>query len=205
MFELLGKIPKEKFSLACSGGKDSMVFLSFLKMFPKNKFNILYFNHGTPHGQDAENFLVEYCGRSGLELVVGRIFRERTKQESPEEYWRNQRYSFFDSVDNKIITCHHLNDCVETWIFSSLRGQSKLIPYTRNNIFRPFLKVSKSDIEDWCIRKGVEWIEDPSNSSSDYTRNLIRNDMMEMVLRVNPGIEKTIKRKIIESWRTHEV
>ena len=36
------------------------------------------------------------------------------------------------------------------------------------------------------------WIEDESNLDTAYTRNYIRNEMMTNVLKVNPGIHKTI-------------
>lgn len=194
MINLIGRIPKEKFSLACSGGRDSMFFLNFLLKYKKNDFNLLYFNHGTEHGKDAQLFLEKKSKEFGLELIVGNISREKLKGESPEEYWRNERYNFFNTINNPIITCHHLSDCVETWIMSSLRGESKLIPYRREHIIRPFLMVSAEDMR--C--PVLHWIEDESNSDTKYTRNLIRHEMMPTVLKVNPGIEKTVKKKLLQ-------
>lgn len=171
-----------------------MFFLNFLLRYPKNQFNLLYFNHGTEHGADAQRFLERKSEELGLELIVGNIQREKLKSESPEEYWRNERYGFFNTVVNPIITCHHLSDCVETWIMSSLRGESKLIPYRRNHIIRPFLLVSKEDMNTPVLN----WIEDPSNTDTKYTRNLVRHELMSTVLKINPGIDKTIKKKLLQ-------
>lgn len=193
MFNLLGKIPQEPFYVAVSGGKDSMVFLSFLRKYPKNKFELLYFNHGTEHGQEAEEFLIKFCEREQLVFHVGRISNEKPKGQSPEQFWREQRYEFFDSFNGTIITCHHLGDVIETWIFTSLRGHPKLIPHVRGKYLRPFLKVSKSQIDGWAKKNNVEFIEDPSNATLKYSRNKIRHQIVPLALTVNPGLETTIR------------
>lgn len=199
MIKLITKIPQEHFFIAVSGGIDSMVCLDFLRRFPNNKFSVLHFNHGTVHGVEAEKFVREFCEKNNLSLFVGNITREKTKKESQEEFWRNERYNFFSRFDGKIVTCHHLNDVVENWIFTSFRGEGKLIPYKRNNFLRPFLLTSKSDIKEWAEKHSVTWIEDESNSENVHARNIIRNELMPIALKVNPGLEKMIRKKLIET------
>lgn len=196
MFKILGKIPDVKFAIACSGGIDSMVLLDFLRRFPKNDFFVLYFNHGTEHGKDAETFLSDFCDRKKLKLVVGNISKEYSGKGSLEEYWRDERYNFLESFDCPILTAHNLNDCVETWMFSCIRGFPKIIPYKRNQVIRPFLMVSKTQIISWANKNQLEYIQDPSNDCLDYTRNLIRHDMIPIVEKINPGIENMLKKMI---------
>ena len=94
-----------------------------------------------------------------------------------------------------------MDDAVETWIMSAIHGQCKLIPYSRgSNIYRPFLMTSKKTIKDYAERKGVRWVEDPTNARTEYIRNHIRHTMMPSVLRVNPGIRTTIRKKLIETY-----
>ena len=200
MIKLLGKIP-EKLAIACSGGPDSMAAASF---FSNNgrRVELLYFNHGTVHGAEAEAFVADYAKKNNLNLTVGRISREKEKQESPEEFWRNERYRFFEQWLNsnpeyKLVTCHHLDDSVETWVFTSMRGQSKTIPYSRGRIIRPFLLNRKEILVSWCDKKQVPYLIDPSNNDSKYTRNLIRNELMPLVERINPGIYKVVRKKIL--------
>ena len=195
-FKLVGRIPRETFTLACSGGKDSMVFLDFLLKFPQNKIEIAYFNHGTQHGADAESFVKEFAHEKGLKLRLGKVMREKRSGESPEEYWREQRYNFLNQIQQQVITGHHLNDVMETWVFSSLRGLSKVIPYQRENVIRPFLKVSREEIDNWAVHNCVRWIEDPSNEDVHYTRNAIRHELMPLALKVNPGLGTMLRKKI---------
>ena len=118
----LGRIPRNV-TLACSGGPDSMAALSFLLHGRKN-VTVAYFDHGTRHGSEALSFLKDYCSDNSLPLVVGDISSEKKpKDKSLEEWWRDERYKFFFSFPGKKITCHHLNDVAEGWIFSSLNGR----------------------------------------------------------------------------------
>lgn len=196
MLQILGKIPREPFAVACSGGVDSMVLVDFIRKFPKYEFKLLYFNHGTRHGQEAQEFLENFALKTGISIEIGKISAKLTKKGSLEDFWRRERYEFLDQFNLPIATAHNLNDCVETWVFSSLRGLPKIIPYRRNQVFRPFLMVSKSEINEWASNNNVEYVQDPSNDSTEYTRNLIRHELMPHALKVNPGIESMLRKMI---------
>jgi len=195
MIKLQGNLPREIY-VACSGGVDSMAVVDFL--CNNHKVNIVYFDHGTKHSTEAGVFISTYCTKNNLPLMYGRITRERERDESQEEYWRNERYKFFSTINADIITCHHLDDCVETWVWSSMHGEGKIIPYRNGNVIRPFRMTRKRDFQLWADLKNVPHVEDDSNRDTCYTRNYIRHKMMPHVLRVNPGIHKTIAKKVKE-------
>lgn len=198
--KILGNIPKQHFHVACSGGSDSMVLVDFLRRYPRNSFDILHFNHGTECCQEAEDFIKAYCEKNSIELHLGKIGRNRKKNESQEEYWRNCRYSFLKKFsDEPILMAHHLKDCIETWVMTSLTGNPRLIPYhnPKFNIFRPMLLVSKAEIEGWIERHHVEYVLDRSNLDTSITRNYVRSIMLKDVYHVSPGIEKIIRKKIM--------
>ena len=194
MIKLACSIPN-KVTLACSGGSDSMVVLDFLLKGRKD-VTVAYFNHGTVHGDQAENYLVDYCEQKNLELVIGKIKGEKKSSESPEEFWRNQRLSWLHGFKSQVVTGHHLDDAVEWWIFSSLNGCGRLIPLANKNIIRPFLLTPKSEILDWAKRKEVSYVDDPSNDHLKYARNRIRHNIMPEVLKINPGIRTVVRKKI---------
>ena len=198
MIKLLGKLPR-KITVACSGGVDSMVALDFLRR--NHAVEVLHFNHGTAHGEQAEEFVLRYCRKNSIPFLVDRVRSTIPPGRSREDWWRNQRYEFFDKyTDRPVVTCHHLDDCVETWIFSSLNGTGKSIPYRRNHVVRPFLLNRKRDLALWANLKNVPHIEDDSNAETCYNRNYIRHNMMPHVLEVNPGIHKVISRKVREEY-----
>ena len=198
MIRIIGKIP-HTVTIACSGGIDSMVFTHFLRQGRRN-ITLAYFNHDTQHSHKAQKFVENYANQNNLNLFIGRV-QGRKGMRSLEEFWRDERYAFLQRVgSNYTVTCHHLDDCVETWLMSSLHGQSKLIPYQRNeNIFRPFLMTSKESIKKYAKNKEVKWLEDPSNQKTNFMRNHIRHNVMPQVLVVNPGLRSTIRKKLIET------
>lgn len=197
MFRIQGKIPR-KVTVACSGGVDSMAIVDFLSR--SHDVTVAYFDHGTEHGTDAFEFLKERYPN----MLHAKIDRKKDQSESWEEYWRTERYKFLHSIDGLVITGHHLDDCVETWIMSSLRGEGKLIPYCNRNVIRPFRLTKKKDFVHWSLDKGINYIDDESNWDQDFDRNYIRLEMMPHVLRINPGIHKTIYKKLIKDFENEQ-
>jgi tRNA(Ile)-lysidine synthase len=196
MIRLLGKIP-ENFYLACSGGVDSMVALDFF-LTGRYKPTVINFDHGTEFGDESRKFLRKRCDALGLPLIVNKIGDLRHPGKSIEEHWRDERYIFFNSIPGTIITAHHLDDAAEWWVFSSLHGQSKLIPYRRENVIRPFLLTPKSELLDWAKRKKIEFMNDPGNKDEKYMRSIIRHKIMPEAFRINPGLRKVVKKKLEE-------
>jgi tRNA(Ile)-lysidine synthase len=200
MIHIQGKL-KRKINVACSGGVDSIAVVDFL--LNGHDVNLLFFDHGTETSKDALEFLTEEFipnkkipEHRKLTFEVGTITRTKKVRESWEEYWRNQRYEWFHSFEDEVITCHHLDDCVETWIWSSLNGEGRIIPYRNRNVIRPFRFNRKQEFINWCNRKGVAWIEDASNDDTKFMRNFIRQELMPKALVVNPGLHKVIRKKV---------
>lgn len=204
MIDVLGKIHDlpGPLHIAVSGGVDSMACLDFIRN-GRHNVNVVHFNHGTEHGKEAEQFVRGYCAGSGLQVTVGKITSKKPAGKSQEEHWRDERYKFFNTIPGTLLTCHHLNDQVENWIFTSLNGLARLIPYKRDNVVRPFLLTPKAELIRWCTSKHVPWIEDGSNQEVKHVRNRIRHRIMPEVLEINPGIEKVIARKVREMYEEH--
>ena len=201
MIKLQGKLPRD-IVLACSGGVDSMAALDFLRR--NHRVTVAHFNHLTVHGIETARWLREemrtkYRDVKYREGCIENV--EVPKGISQEEHWRNERYKWFHGPMWKgctVVTCHHLDDCVETWVWSSMHGTGKIIPYRNKNVIRPFRLTRKRDFQLWADLKAVPHIEDDSNTDTCYTRNYIRHEMMPHVLQVNPGIHKTVAKKVME-------
>lgn len=221
MFKLLTRIPRDIF-VAVSGGPDSMAALSFLSR--SHNITAVYFNHNTRHGAEAEEFVVDAMKYFGISLITGKIKDEIPEGTSKEDYWRKARYNFFKKVarGKTLVMAHTLDDAMETWLFTSLHGESRLIPAERGllckahpdvaegnmtlvdfynkysvRIIRPFLLTRKAEMLDWCARNGVPYVLDPGNVDLAYARVRIRREIMPEVLKVQPGFSKTIAKKYL--------
>jgi tRNA(Ile)-lysidine synthase len=187
----------QPFILACSGGPDSMAAADFFKRGSLS-FSCAYFDHQTPGAEQAKNLVQSWASDNNVPFLTSSIQGQKPRKESLEQWWRNERYSFLKSFEIPIVMAHHLNDAIETWIFTSLHGESRLIPANSNNIFRPFLLSTKQDLVDWCHTNQVPYVIDASNSDMIHPRNRIRHELMPSALQVNPGIGTMIKKKYLK-------
>ena len=164
----------------------------------KKDFSVLHVNHGTPHSGDAEELVRAECALMGANLRVEKVIRARDLEESREEFWRNERYRIFREIEGPVITCHHLDDAVEWWVYTAMHGQPRLIPRTNTNVMRPFLLTTKRALQKWCHDHEVDFCEDPSNWDERYMRSIVRHKIVPLGKQVNPGLEKVVKKMLIK-------
>lgn len=196
MFKLSCKIPR-KVNLAFSGGVDSLVAAHFLKR-GKHDVTLLHFNHGCEYSNEIERRCREEAAKLNLPIIVGIISGEQSKGQSLEDLWRRARYRFLRSFDDKFITVHTLDDSVETWIWSSCHGEGKIIPLSDDKVIRPFLLTKKDSIIEYAAKNELTPVDDPFNRDLHLTRNYMRANMMTHVYRINPGIDKVIRKKYLK-------
>lgn len=185
-----------KFLLAISGGTDSMVLLDLFKD-SKLKFEVVHINYqlrGADSDKDQE--LVEkICEQNNIPFHLYQVSEMDNKPKNSIQDWaRIIRYNFFWKIQqerslNFIVTAHHLNDQLETFIIhlskaSGIKGLTG-IPANENNILRPLLSFSKEEIYDFANENNIEFREDLSNQKNEYLRNKIRNELVPKLLEVN--------------------
>ena len=197
MFKLITPIPK-KINLAFSGGVDSLAVAHFLKK-GRRDVTLLHFNHGCQYSDQIEKECLERAESLSMPIVVGSVGDGTpNKGQSLEDFWRRARYRFLRGQDDKFITCHHLDDAIETWIWSSLHGCGKIIPVSDDKLIRPFLLTDKTAFEEYAANNNLTAVHDPYNFEYDLTRNYIRRNMMEHAYKINPGLRKVIRKKYLE-------
>jgi tRNA(Ile)-lysidine synthase len=191
-----GKIPRTVF-VAFSGGVDSVAVVDFLR---RNHTVVLaHINHGNEISSAEQAFVEQFAEKRQLPLLLKQGKAEKPADESWEEHWRNERYQFLHSINGTVITCHHLDDCVETWLWNMCNGRDQTIAYRNVNVIRPFRTTRKFEFVDWCQRKQLAWYEDPTNANPQFAvRNYIRHMMVPAAMKVNPGIHTTIRNKLIQ-------
>lgn len=200
MIKLLTSLPRS-LTVAFSGGIDSVAAVDFLRR--SHVVTCAFFHHRTENSTKAHQFVTQFCQERNLSLVVGILYKDKPKNKSIEEHWRDERYKFFDNFGT-VITAHHLDDCIETYLFSAMHGEPKLIPMTRKNVIRPFLTTSKLDFFNWVMRKDLPFCHDTSNDDDKYMRNYIRKHVVPHAFKVNPGIDKVIKKKLLDAYKPRQ-
>ena len=62
-------------------------------------------------------------------------------------------------------------------------------------------KQIKKNIEEWSQKNSVRFIQDHTNFESEHARNIIRNDLIPVAKLVNPGLETTIRKMILNKYK----
>ncbi len=207
-FALSGKPESSSVLVAFSGGADSTALLSMCVAKAKMtgaKVYAAHVNHMI-RGEEAdrdEQFCRDTARSLGVEIFVCRknvpeIARKQSL--STETAARLVRYEFFDSImqENSIeilATAHNANDNLETQLFNLARGCGLDgicgIPEVRackhGAVVRPILRMSKSEILDYCRANGLIFVTDSTNTDTEYTRNMIRMEIIPALEKINSG------------------
>lgn len=203
----------ESVLLAVSGGIDSMVMLDILaRLAPIFRLNlgVVHFNHGLRETGEADaDFVREEARRRGLKAFVGAADVRKIADDegrSIEETARRERYGFIERIARRhrydvVMTGHTADDNAETLLLNLLRGSGVTglagIPPTRRLagsiiLARPFLFAVRRDIATYAEAVGMEWREDESNSSDEFTRNRVRHTLLPALRAFNPSVVATL-------------
>lgn len=190
-----------------------MAALHYLTKGSHNTHGIVVFiDHGTLTSFDSLQIVKEYCRKYSWKFVSMRIDLNKPKHKSQEEHWRDERYRLFAEVAKlfnatKLITAHHLDDAVETYIFNTLNGKHYTIPETRDldvdslgshivTVIRPFLKNTKQQLLEYCKIENLNYYDDPTNYDGSNMRSYIRVNIIQHAKHINPGLYTVVKKLI---------
>ena len=196
-----------KFTIALSGGVDSMVLLDLLSKAKRSSdvIKAIHINHNL-HETSKEwvDFVTDACKKYKLPLIIESI---NPKQEGfgLEAEAREQRYKKFKEIilDNEcLLTAHHLDDQIETTLFRIFRGTGldglrsirKKAKFGKGLLCRPLINIPREAIEQYAKLNDIKWIEDPSNKNIDFDRNYLRNNIVPSIKKRWPNAQKTITR-----------
>lgn len=109
----------------------------------------------------------------------------------PEAAARHARYEALSerlAVEDTLLTAHHLDDQIETVLLQLLRGSGPRglsgMPVRRRLgpgwLGRPLLQWPRTALQQELREAGLDWIEDPTNASTDPDRNFLRHDVLPL-------------------------
>ena len=190
----------------------------------KLRLAVFHLNHGLRDAAARdEGFVRKLCRDWRVELVVARAdvggFAKRHRM-GIEEAGRELRYRYLERVARKlkcgvIALGHTANDNLETMLLNLARGagprglagipaqrasdsyhQDTKTPRVRTRIvfIRPLIDIERDKLEQHLQARGIEWVEDESNIEVKYRRNLVRSEVVPLLVRLNPGVVGNARR-----------
>ncbi|WP_396193219.1 tRNA lysidine(34) synthetase TilS [Flavobacterium sp.] len=200
----------KKLFIAVSGGIDSIVLVDLLHKL-EYEIAVLHCNFSLRGAESDgdEAFVKSFCKERNIEVLVQKFDTKQFASDyklSIQVAARKLRYDwFYEQLKNRnfdfILTAHHLNDSLETFLINFSRGTGldglTGIPAQNDKIIRPLLPFSREEIELYAEENAIQWREDSSNSSDKYLRNKLRHDVIPILKEVQPNLlssfENTIK------------
>lgn len=212
--DLGGKQPV--LAVAYSGGLDSTVLLHLASIYAKQFQIPLYayhVNHGlSPNATQWEQHCAQICAR--LEIPFrSRNVRVENQGQGVEVVARNLRYQALgelcdlDKV-NLLLLAHHLDDQAETMLMQLFRGTglrglagmdeynfaAKLLGSNQLVVARPLLREAKQTLVDYAANSQLINIEDESNFSTLFTRNVVRHQLIPVIEELFPKFSERLLR-----------
>ncbi len=195
--------------LSISGGQDSMVLLKLmmdLQRLYNWKLNIWHGDHGW-HRQSTHiaKELQKWCEHKDLNFYCHQGSKEQLHNEEAARNWRYKNLiaqaniiskQETNSPCNYVVTGHTSSDRTETLLLNLARGTYLgglgSLRYTRKlegsiKLVRPLLPFSRKETTTICKEMDLPIWVDPSNLSVEFTRNIIRQEVIPVLERIYPG------------------
>jgi tRNA(Ile)-lysidine synthase len=209
------KLENKCMVVGVSGGPDSIALLHYLwKQRDKRDLTIVvaHIDHmfrGQESFEDAM-FVKRFCELNAIPLELTHVNvpeRMELTGNSSELEAREARYEFFAKVMEKygyshLALGHHGDDQIETILMRLTRGSTGRaragIPFTRpfasGMIFRPFLNLTKAEIQQYCQKYHLEPRIDSTNEEDIYIRNRFRKEVVPFLKLENRHVHEHFQR-----------
>jgi len=178
--------------VAVSGGADSVALLDALCSLRGQldlTLTAVHVHHGLRPEADMEADVVRrLCDDLGVACHVERV---TVKQAPPwdglEAESRRARHAAWERVARavgaaRVATGHTADDQAETVLMRLLQGAGPRglggIAPARGRLISPLIETRRDAIVEHLRRRGLVWIEDPTNRETRFLRNRIRHDLL---------------------------
>lgn len=208
--------PDETVYIAVSGGQDSVCLLHFMaamRIKLKLKLGVIHINHNLRGDEALKDvaFVKALAGKYNFHFVTQDVDVAgcaRVKKLSIEDAARQCRYLAFAEIAQKlsvtkIAVAHTKDDQAETTLMRIIRGTGlkgfrtihPIVNYQNVQLIRPFLDVSRAQIEQYSAQHKVQFRIDMSNKSVRFFRNKIRHELLPLLENeYNPQIKASLSR-----------
>lgn len=181
--------PQLPLGVGFSGGADSTALLLASSAKWPGQVVALHVHHGLQSAADGfEVHCRKLCANLNIPLRVAHVDARSLSGQSPEDAARRSRYAAFKQLATdgpelgSVALAQHADDQVETLLLALSRGSGlpgiSAMPATLQHdgliFYRPLLQVSGLALRDYLRERQQVWVEDPTNTDVQFTRNRIR-------------------------------
>ena len=209
----------ETIVVAVSGGADSTAMLLAIEELKSNNklfadICVAHFDHRirASSGKDAK-WVANLASKLGFKSVIGRgkVLDDVVEtNDNLEQAARKARYAFLERTAKKVsanyvLTAHTMDDQAETVLMRLMRGSAgtglggmeSLRPLAKNSsikLARPLLWARRTETEDYCRLRKVEFLSDEMNEDETFARVKVRKHLLPLMQSFNNRIVEALSR-----------
>ncbi|WP_199609282.1 tRNA lysidine(34) synthetase TilS [Flocculibacter collagenilyticus] len=199
--------------IAYSGGLDSTVLLHAIAQLQKNHsistIRAFHVHHGISEFADS---WLQHCQAFSASLDVSFSYKQvklvKKSRTSTEQQARELRYQAIKETLTGpaiVVTGQHADDQVETLLLQlkrgaglkGLSGMPESMAFTEDALLvRPLLDISRKALEAYAQFYQLSWVEDDSNTDTNYDRNFLRHNVLPILTEHWQGFRHTVTRSM---------
>ena len=209
----------ESLVVAVSGGADSTALLlaleelrSYQKLYTPVCVAHLDHRLRKSSAKDAK-WVTDLAAKLGFQSIIGRskvAEDARATSDNLEQAAREARYAFLERTAKKVsasyvLTAHTMDDQAETVLLRLMRGSAgaglggmeAVRPLSRNSpvkLVRPLLWARRTDTEDYCRIRRVQFLSDEMNEDETFARVKVRKQLLPLMQSFNNRIVEALSR-----------
>ena len=233
LIESLKKIESKQVTISLSGGVDSMLMTALLcrAKFDVIALHIIYGNR--KESLEEQKFISNYCMNLGVPLFVYRVEwlkRNQVDRAFYETMTRELRFSTYRAIGRPVLLGHIQEDVIENiWTnlahgthLDNLAKLEHVITESDVKIYRPWLKIKKSEIYETAKTLSIPYLKNTTPSWSNRgkfrdhfytaTHSQYGPSVDDKILEVSERIKKQalllnklLFRPILNSWNNNTV
>ena len=205
--------------VAVSGGADSTALLLAIEELKTNhklytQVCVAHLDHRLRKSSSKDaKWVAALATKLGFQSVTGRskvAEDARAASDNLEQAAREARYTFLERTAKKVsagyvLTAHTMDDQAETVLMRLMRGSAgaglggmeSLRPLSKNSsikLARPILWARRSETEDYCRQRKIEFLSDEMNEDQRFARVKVRKQLLPLMQSFNTRIVEALSR-----------
>ena len=185
--------------IAYSGGLDSTVLLhASVTEFGSSRCRVLHIDHGiNENSRSWARHCRDFATLLGVVIEVEEVAVPTGNIELQSRLLRYEKFRQRLQSGDVLATAHHRDDDAETRLWQFMTGRAPIgIVKSRilgeGTVERPFLSLTKGQLEEYARLHDLSWIEDPSNDDVSFDRNWIRHELLPSIERRIPDVRQRL-------------
>ncbi|EXD35415.1 tRNA(Ile)-lysidine synthetase [Acinetobacter sp. 479375] len=185
---------------------DSMLLLHLMSIVFPARVRAIYVDHQLQASSpDWGIFVQNYAQQLNIPIIIQKVEVASGNLENQARTARYSAYQQYLKFHDILVLAHHQQDQAETVLLRLLSGagvnglsaMQELENRENFQLWRPFLSLSREQIESWLVQLNLPFVQDQTNFDTQYDRAWCRQDVWPLLQQRYPKMQQALSRTSI--------